>query len=745
MSLKFSVIIPVFNAVEYLNECIDSLEDQSFQNFEAIFIDDGSSDLSLDLLHFRAKSNSCFKVFHQDNSGVASARNLALSQAKGEYILFLDSDDWLHAKALQWLSDATEYMDSPDVILFPFISVQPNKQERNRQLDILLAKYGEKPFSFQEAKTDLLYVHGGAGGKLIKRSLIMEQGIRYQEHLSNAEDFVVNLQVYALAKSIAVMNKAVYFYRQPMNGQTLSTGNISKISDSLTYALKNLSVYYPENMLMDRFLQMILYIARRPDYNLDQSSVQVIRRIFVDMQRYPNASLLKNYKNVESFLNKQAPLRSWLRKIVHKERIQGKRRFVVLGYVISSKNLKQLFKRKPSTIDFDDRYDGHIIRIKNKLTKGNKIKVAFLISELAKIKTTSLIEELLISDVFEPYVLIITLRGIPYNTQRPVLDAVATWCEEHNVMYVRAYDIDSGTAFESERFDFDILFYQAPWSLHGSYSVARISQRALTCYVPYYVPNYGFSAMDCLTFHKSLYRYYVLNEDYKNLYEKELGKRNHQLKSVGHTMLDQYKTPKYSGNREEVIYAPHWSIGEGFEKYSTFLWSGFVLLEFAKSHPEFNWVFKPHPTLKKELLKKSLMSIEDIDNYFDQWRKIGVVNEGQDYLTIFRSSKCLITDCGSFLVEYFPTKKAVINLVSNQAIQPNYALKKILKHYYRVYDTEELLYQLNLLLLKGEDPKKSQREIAVDAFMKNNIDGDNAAKRIVQDLLKSFDVERLCR
>ena len=98
-----SIIIPVYNAGPYLGECLDSLLSQTFQDWEAICIDDGSSDESPALLDKCAAMDPRFKVVHQQNGGVSNARNRGLEHIRAPYLLLVDSDDWLEADALEQL------------------------------------------------------------------------------------------------------------------------------------------------------------------------------------------------------------------------------------------------------------------------------------------------------------------------------------------------------------------------------------------------------------------------------------------------------------------------------------------------------------------------------------------------------------------------------------------------------------------------------------------------------------------
>lgn len=90
-----SVIVPVYKAEKYLHKCVDSLLEQTFTDFEILLVDDGSPDKSGEICDEYAEKDSRIRVFHKENGGVSSARNLALDNAKGEFVMFLDSDDWL--------------------------------------------------------------------------------------------------------------------------------------------------------------------------------------------------------------------------------------------------------------------------------------------------------------------------------------------------------------------------------------------------------------------------------------------------------------------------------------------------------------------------------------------------------------------------------------------------------------------------------------------------------------------------
>ena len=209
------------------------------------------------------------------------------------------------------------------------------------------------------------------------------------------------------------------------------------------------------------------------------------------------------------------------------------------------------------------------------------------------------------------------------------------------------------------------------------------------------------------------------------------------LSVVGYPELDTYLEPTVEDNKKYVIYAPHWSLGNTPLKYATFDWNGQYILDYAKAHPEIKWIFKPHPVLKGRLIELGLMTQEEADNYYAEWDKIGIKYEGPDYLDLFKESKALITDCGSFLAEYMPTKNPVILLRSKKATPYNFLAQKVTKYYYSVWNLQELETALKNVLIKGLDPWKERR-----LAMLNKLDlVTNASQNILDEFNREFDIK----
>ena len=237
------------------------------------------------------------------------------------------------------------------------------------------------------------------------------------------------------------------------------------------------------------------------------------------------------------------------------------------------------------------------------------------------------------------------------------------------------YDIQKNKFIPFEKFNPDIIIYSHPWYVYKTQGPVVCSKFALTYYIPYFLPaseqwhEYG------LRFHQYIYRHYVPTEAVRNYYSKNMPCAEHSFSVVGHPVLDNYNTTN-EADKKYIIYAPHWTVcGENL-RFGTFKWSGEKVLELAKSCPELNWVFRPHPLLYNFILSSGFMKKEEIDKYYDEWKSFALFSEGGDYINLFNQSYAMITDCGSFLTEYFVTENPVIHLVSEH-LKPNATIKEI--------------------------------------------------------------------
>lgn len=425
----------------------------------------------------------------------------------------------------------------------------------------------------------------------------------------------------------------------------------------------------------------------------------------------------------------------------------------LLAWIFPTRKYRNKFRNFCKSIDLNleniskfnflqKNYKKIINRLKKQL-KYRKIKVIFLINEESKWKVQSLYDLMLKSEIFEP---IVALTIADIQNELSSQERIEYLKNLHNVFLqkgidsVYAYDFELNTQINLDKFKPDIVFYQQPWGLAEIQSPQVTGKYALTCYIPYYVPNYGILSMECKWFHKFLFRYYVLNKDWEDIIKDYSPEFENNTFGIGHTMLDNfYLNNSDVINEQYVIYAPHWSICHennwNKENYSTFDWSGELVLDYAKKHPEIKWVFKPHPTLKVAL-KRTGWTDEQVQTYYNEWAQVGLVCDSSNYIQLFKQSKAMITDCASFLVEYFCTGKPVVHLISEYCKQiPPLPTQKIFNTFYKVRSEEYLSQTLDNLLIKNIDNKKDERlAVLNDLHLTDNY----AAKNIIKNLEELF-------
>ncbi len=205
--MKLSIIIPVYNGEKYIAKCLDSMcNKETVFDYEIIIIDDGSTDSTIDILENYATQYKNIKVIKNTNHGVSYSRNAGLKYAKGEYILFVDSDDFL---CENWYKIIKKSMKNKieDLVIFN-LQYKCNHSNPNGIIkDILNTKkcnyYLSTPWS-----------------KLYKREIILNNNIQFDEDIINGEDMLFNINYIAHIKTFKIINENIYIYRVTPNSLT---------------------------------------------------------------------------------------------------------------------------------------------------------------------------------------------------------------------------------------------------------------------------------------------------------------------------------------------------------------------------------------------------------------------------------------------------------------------------------------------------------------------------------------------
>lgn len=356
--------------------------------------------------------------------------------------------------------------------------------------------------------------------------------------------------------------------------------------------------------------------------------------------------------------------------------------------------------------------------LKNKLKCGEKLNVAFYIYDETKWKCQSIYDLMEKSNIFTPYIFV-TKNCAPnfnFNYQKPeTIHQVFEFFHKKGLRVEYAYDFEKNDyiSFENMTPRPDIIFYCHPWYVYKTQGPVMTSKYALTNYIPYSISSSMGEQEYYLRFHLYVECQYVINRIIKEYFASHMANNGSNLKAVGHPILDYFYLNKDKKFKDEktIIYAPHFSVSDTtLLKWGTFLDMGEFILEWAKTHPEFNYIYKPHPCLRSFLRNGNFWSEEKIQKYWDEWNKIGQVYESGDYLDMFMNSCAMITDCGSFKTEYFMTQKPQIFLKSKNGVPFNPSVEKINQTCYKAENTDELAQILDEVLIKGNDYKKTERE-----------------------------------
>lgn len=208
-----SVIVPVYNVEAYLAQCLDSVLAQTYHDLEILLIDDGSADRSGSICDAYQAKDERIRVFHTENHGLSAARNVGLDYASGEYILLLDSDDWIDEKTAQILLEYAMQYDA-DVVSCAYYSEWKKRRDIEEKIDHLIVLEGRQIMLAHIQEPYLGYV---AWNKLYRKRLF--SGVRYPEG-RNFEDILTTHRLLGFAEKAVCIPDALFHYR--MRAYTIS-------------------------------------------------------------------------------------------------------------------------------------------------------------------------------------------------------------------------------------------------------------------------------------------------------------------------------------------------------------------------------------------------------------------------------------------------------------------------------------------------------------------------------------------
>jgi glycosyltransferase involved in cell wall biosynthesis len=241
-----SIIVPVYKTEKYLRRCIDSILAQTFTDFECIVIDDGSPDGCPTICDEYTEKDKRIIAIHQKNKGVSAARNAGLDIAKGDWIGFVDSDDWVEPIMLEELDSIITKNNSIQIISYDFF-FETKKQYLPTLHNISLQDYTKEII---KGNWGVVWRH------LIKRELIVTY--QFDINISHGEDYILISQIFLVAKNIILFDKKLYHYNHENQSSVIHTQNLAGLTEQFTATLK-----------VEEFIRKLnLYTLYEADINL---------------------------------------------------------------------------------------------------------------------------------------------------------------------------------------------------------------------------------------------------------------------------------------------------------------------------------------------------------------------------------------------------------------------------------------------------------------------------------------------
>jgi glycosyltransferase involved in cell wall biosynthesis len=254
---QISVIVPVFNSEQYLSECFDSLINQSYSDFEVIAVNDGSTDNGIHIIEKYVQLDRRFKLVNQSNMGVSAARNTGLNHASGEYVYFLDSDDYINKYAFEKCIKSFSENEEIDVVTFNGLSVfEENEYFRKRKLEdpdyvLKMLRYYNKDEAIPLAQlysayewfklcfSNFVYRPHNALN-MTRKQLIDKKHIRFKEQISYYEDALFQYHVLSEARKIKYLPDQFY-YRRIRENSLVTAENNKKIVDDMVVCVDTIA------------------------------------------------------------------------------------------------------------------------------------------------------------------------------------------------------------------------------------------------------------------------------------------------------------------------------------------------------------------------------------------------------------------------------------------------------------------------------------------------------------------------
>lgn len=311
MEVKVSVIIPVYNVEKYLERCLQSVSNQTFKEIEIICVNDGSTDNSLEILNSFTQRDNRIIVLDKINTGVSDCRNKALEIARGQYIMFVDSDDWINVNMIEKMYFLMREYDLDLSICSYFREFIGHSKEKkfnlpkfnfymNNEVKMLMRKL-IGPLNEELSNPEYLDALGTVWGKIYKTDVIRKNNLKFIDlsEIGSAEDVLFNIYFLNHSNAVIFLNQPLYHYWRANNSSITSSYNGSLVNQRQHF-FEYLNQFIMVNELSKDYIKSLN----------NRISISVLGLGLNELSEDNQISLLKKYKNFRSILNQPYIIKS---------------------------------------------------------------------------------------------------------------------------------------------------------------------------------------------------------------------------------------------------------------------------------------------------------------------------------------------------------------------------------------------------------------------------------------------------
>lgn len=271
--IDFSVIVPVYNVEKYIGKCIESILSQNYDSYELLLIDDGSTDASGRICDEYAEKSNKIHVIHQKNQGVSKARNAGLESAAGQYILFVDSDDYVESTLMTEVAEILKKNPTAEQVIFNAVV----ENEDGTVQEKIVNDFPEETIMSIEENRNLFFAAPALWTRVFVKDKILEHHIIFEPGIAIAEDLLFDMQYASLDPKVVYTNKFLYHYIRRGNSVTLKKNlepnkSVFQAFDKIIQFYKNRNLYVKYKNELEYLAVFHLYITMavriiKIDYN----------------------------------------------------------------------------------------------------------------------------------------------------------------------------------------------------------------------------------------------------------------------------------------------------------------------------------------------------------------------------------------------------------------------------------------------------------------------------------------------